>query len=230
MSAGADIMCRLMNLFFCLFDNNAWMLSFNNNFKLWTAWVSFTPLLFVCCSSTKTAHFTQIIQRNKTCLYSDKELGFEDQEGLNSPREQEKTLRPGLIRSTSREISRIPLQVAGSEKSPSDLVCRRRWRMGTLRTTSMLFEGSTSETSFDLWAGGWLRTWNKYQPCLFRKDLEDFQRTHIIAATREVRPDIVRALFQYMKVGDIFYSLDKSYLVEEPKLGVILGLCQLNVC
>ena len=33
-----------------------------------------------------------------------------------------------------------------------------------------------------------------------RKDLEDFQRTHIIAATREVRPDIVRALFQYMKV------------------------------
>ena len=34
-----------------------------------------------------------------------------------------------------------------------------------------------------------------------RKDLEDFQRTHIIAATREVRPDIVRALFQYMKVA-----------------------------
>ena len=59
-----------------------------------------------------------------------------------------------------------------------------------------------------------MRTWNKYQPSLFRKDLEDFQRTHIIAATREVRPDIVRALFQYMKVGDIFYALDKSYLVE----------------
>ena len=121
MSAGADIMCRLMKLIFCLFDNNSWMLSFNNNFKLWTAWVSFTPLLFVCCSSTKTAHFTQIIQRNKTCLYSDKELGFEDQEGLNSPREQEKTLRPGLMRSTSREISRIPLQVAkigGKSKWP----------------------------------------------------------------------------------------------------------------
>ena len=37
-----------------------------------------------------------------------------------------------------------------------------------------------------------------------RKDLEDFQRTHIIAATREVRPDIVRALFQYMKVARLF--------------------------
>ena len=66
-----------------------------------------------------------------------------------------------------------------------------------------------------------MRTWNKYQPSLFRKDLEDFQRTHIIAATREVRPDIVRALFQYMKVGDLFYSLDKSNLVEKPELGVI---------
>ena len=66
-----------------------------------------------------------------------------------------------------------------------------------------------------------MRTWNKYQPSLFRKDLEDFQRTHIIAATREVRPDIVRALFQYMKVGGLFYSLDKSNLVEEPELGVI---------
>ena len=51
--------------------------------------------------------------------------------------------------------------------------------------------------------------------------MEDFQRTHIIAATREVRPDIVRALFQYMKVGGLFYSLDKSNLVEEPELGVI---------
>ena len=39
------------------------------------------------------------------------------------------------------------------------------------------------------------------QPLFYRKDLEDFQRTHIIAATREVRPDIVRALFQYMKVS-----------------------------
>ena len=66
-----------------------------------------------------------------------------------------------------------------------------------------------------------MRTWNKYQPSLFRKDLEDFQRTHIIAATREVRPDIVRALFQYMKVEDLFYSLDKNNLVEEPELGVI---------
>ena len=227
MSAGADIMCRLMNLIFYLFDNNSWMLSSNNIFKLWTALVFFSSSLFVCCSST---HFTHIIQRNKTCLYSDKELGFEDQEGGNSPREQEKTLRPGLIRSTSREISRIPLQVAGSEKSPSDLVCRRRWRMGMLRTTSTLFEGSTSETLFDLWAGGWLRTWNKYQPCLFRKDLEDFQRTHIIAATREVRPDIVRALFQYMKVGDLSYSLDKKNLIGEPGLGDILRLSQLKVC
>ena len=68
-----------------------------------------------------------------------------------------------------------------------------------------------------------MRTWNKYhyQPSLLRKDLEDFQRTHIIAATREVRPDIVRALFQYMKVEDLFYSLDKNNLVEEPELGVI---------
>ena len=65
-----------------------------------------------------------------------------------------------------------------------------------------------------------MRTWNKYQPSLFRKDLEDFQRTHIIAATREVRPDIVRALFQYMKVEDLFYSLDKNNLFEEPELGV----------
>ena len=75
-----------------------------------------------------------------------------------------------------------------------------------------------------------MRTWNKYQPSLFRKDLEDFQRTHIIAATREVRPDIVRALFQYMKVGDRFYPLDKNNLVEEPELGVILRLFQSNVC
>ena len=75
-----------------------------------------------------------------------------------------------------------------------------------------------------------MRTWNKYQPSLFRKDLEDFQRTHIIAATREVRPDIVRALFQYMKVGDLFYSLGKNNLVEEPELGVILRLFQSNVC
>ena len=60
-----------------------------------------------------------------------------------------------------------------------------------------------------------MRTWTKYQPSLFRKDLEDFQRTHIIAATREVRPDIVRALFQYMKVGDLFYSLGKNNLVED---------------
>ena len=52
--------------------------------------------------------------------------------------------------------------------------------------------------------------------------MEDFQRTHIIAATREVRPDIVRALFQYMKVGDLFYSLDKKKLIGEPELGVIL--------
>ena len=75
-----------------------------------------------------------------------------------------------------------------------------------------------------------MRTWNKYQPSLFRKDLEDFQRTHIIAATREVRPDIVRALFQYMKVGDFFHSLGKNNLVEEPELGVILRLFQSNVC
>ena len=75
-----------------------------------------------------------------------------------------------------------------------------------------------------------MRTWNKYQPCLFRKDLEDFQRTHIIAATREVRPDIVRALFQYMKVGDLFYSLDKKNLIGEPELGDILRLSQLKVC
>ena len=66
-----------------------------------------------------------------------------------------------------------------------------------------------------------MRTWNKFQPSSFRKDLEDFQRTHIIAATREVRPDIVRALFQYMKVGDPFHSLDKNNLVEKPELGVI---------
>ena len=59
-----------------------------------------------------------------------------------------------------------------------------------------------------------MRTWNKHQSSLFRKDLEDFQRTHIIAATREVRPDIVRALFQYMKVGDLFYSLENN-LVED---------------
>ena len=88
------------------------MLPSNKIVKLWVAWATFTPPLFVCCSPTKNAHFTQTLQRNKTCLYSDKELGFEDQEGLNSPREQENTLRPGLIRSTSREISRIPLQVA----------------------------------------------------------------------------------------------------------------------
>ena len=75
-----------------------------------------------------------------------------------------------------------------------------------------------------------MRTWNKYQPSLLRKDLEDFQRTHIIAATREVRPDIVRALFQYMKVGDLFYSLDKKNLIGEPELGDILRLSQLNVC
>ena len=72
-----------------------------------------------------------------------------------------------------------------------------------------------------------MRTWNKYQPSLFRKDLEDFQRTHIIAATREVRPDIVRALFQYMKVGNLVYE---NKLIEEPELGVILRLSQLNVC
>ena len=60
--------------------------------------------------------------------------------------------------------------------------------------------------------------------------MEDFQRTHIIAATREVRPDIVRALFQYMKVGDLFYSLDKKNLIGEPELGDILRLSQLNVC
>ena len=121
MSAGADIMCRLDIIINYLFDNNSWMLLFKTIFKLWTALISFTSPLFVYCSSTKTAHFTQTIQRNKTCLYSDKELGFEDQEGLNSPREQEKTLRPGLIRSTSREISRIPLQVArigGKSKWP----------------------------------------------------------------------------------------------------------------
>ena len=75
-----------------------------------------------------------------------------------------------------------------------------------------------------------MRTWNKFQPCLFRKDLEDFQRTHIIAATREVRPDIVRALFQYMKVGNLVYSVHKNKLIEEPELGVILRLSQLNVC
>ena len=75
-----------------------------------------------------------------------------------------------------------------------------------------------------------MRTWTKYQPSLFRKDLEDFQRTHIIAATREVRPDIVRALFQYMKVGDLSYSLDKKNLIGEPGLGDILRLSQLKVC
>ena len=75
-----------------------------------------------------------------------------------------------------------------------------------------------------------MRTWNKYQPCLFRKYLEDFQRTHIIAATREVRPDIVRALFQYMKVGNLDDSVHKNKLIEEPELGVILRLSQLNVC
>ena len=75
-----------------------------------------------------------------------------------------------------------------------------------------------------------MRPWNKHQPSFFRKDLEDFQRTHIIAATREVRPDIVRALFQYMKVGNLVYSVHKNKLIEEPELGVILRLSQLNVC
>ena len=38
-----------------------------------------------------------------------------------------------------------------------------------------------------------------------RTELEDFRRTHIIAATREVRADIVRTLFQYMKGEDPVY-------------------------
>ena len=55
-------------------------------------------------------HHLSLFQRNKTCIYSDKELGFEEQEGGGSP-QQERGFRPGLMRSTSRETSRIPLQV-----------------------------------------------------------------------------------------------------------------------
>ena len=66
--------------------------------------------------------------------------------------------------------------------------------MVTPKTTSTLCGDSISATSCARWAGH-----TGSSSTMSRKELEDFQRTHIVAATREVRPDIVRALFQYMK-------------------------------
>ena len=64
-------------------------------------------------------HHLSLFQRNKTCIYSDKELGFEEQEVGGSQEQEEGSLRPTLMRSTSREISRIPLQVP----LPFDIEC-----------------------------------------------------------------------------------------------------------
>ena len=163
MSAGADIMCRLDIIIFYLFDNNSWRLSCHptifSNYGV--HWFCSVPLCLYAAAPQKPLISLKPFKGTRLASTATRSLALKTRKGWTARESKRWLWGPGWLGALPVRSRGSLCRWPGSEKSPSDLVCRRRWRTEMLRITSMLFEGSTSETSFDLWAGGWLRTWNR---------------------------------------------------------------------